>query len=138
MCVCVCSFAHTFVVCCYGANLMCWGGVLKFLSWVMVLFDCEFGMTGPGTVVCDYLSYSFMFLSIATSNMVATALARQVSFLNRWKDFLQLWWENYRRVPFLFFDCEICGVGYYFVLISFSLIFNFAHCIFWQDVIGAG
>ena len=49
----------------------------------MVLFDCEFGMTGPGTVVCDYLSYSFMFLSIATSNMVATALARQVSFLNR-------------------------------------------------------
>ena len=49
----------------------------------MVLFDCEFGMTGPGTVVCDYLSYTFMFLSIATSNMVATALARQVSFLNR-------------------------------------------------------
>ena len=32
-----------------------------------------------------------------------------------------------------FFDCELCGVGYYFVLISFSLIFNFS-----QDVIGAG
>ncbi|KAK9987968.1 hypothetical protein SO802_028207, partial [Lithocarpus litseifolius] len=43
----------------------------------MVLLDCEFGMIGPGTVVCDYLSYSFMFLSTATSNMVATALAKQ-------------------------------------------------------------
>ncbi|WVZ03140.1 hypothetical protein V8G54_023946, partial [Vigna mungo] len=32
---------------------------------------------GPATVVCDYLSYVFMFLSIATSNMVATALAKQ-------------------------------------------------------------
>uniref|UniRef100_A0A2N9FDA3 Protein DETOXIFICATION n=1 Tax=Fagus sylvatica TaxID=28930 RepID=A0A2N9FDA3_FAGSY len=31
----------------------------------------------PATVVCDYMSYSFMFLSIATSNMVATALARK-------------------------------------------------------------
>ncbi|XP_075672987.1 protein DETOXIFICATION 46, chloroplastic-like [Castanea sativa] len=37
----------------------------------------ELAALGPGTVVCDYLSYSFMFLSIATSNMVATALARQ-------------------------------------------------------------
>jgi hypothetical protein len=35
-------------------------------------------MSGPGTVVCDYMSYSFMFLSIATSNMVATALAKKV------------------------------------------------------------
>lgn len=32
---------------------------------------------GPGTVLCDYMSYVFMFLSIATSNMVATSLARQ-------------------------------------------------------------
>ncbi|WVZ03142.1 hypothetical protein V8G54_023948 [Vigna mungo] len=35
-------------------------------------------LAGPATVVCDYLSYVFMFLSIATSNMVATALAKQV------------------------------------------------------------
>ncbi|MCI18575.1 MATE efflux family protein 4 chloroplastic-like, partial [Trifolium medium] len=37
----------------------------------------ELAALGPATVFCDYLSYSFMFLSIATSNMVATALARQ-------------------------------------------------------------
>ena len=35
---------------------------------------------GPGTVMCDNMSYVFMFLSIATSNMVATSLARGVSF----------------------------------------------------------
>lgn len=33
-------------------------------------------------MLCDYASYVFMFLSIATSNMVATALARQVSYGN--------------------------------------------------------
>lgn len=33
---------------------------------------------GPGTVFCDYTSYVFMFLSIATSNLVATSLARKV------------------------------------------------------------
>ncbi|CAM0947485.1 unnamed protein product [Alopecurus aequalis] len=32
---------------------------------------------GPGTVFCDYLCYIFMFLSIATSNMVATSLANK-------------------------------------------------------------
>nr|POE51257.1 protein detoxification 46, chloroplastic [Quercus suber] len=37
----------------------------------------ELAALGPGTVVCDYMSYIFMFLSIATSNMVATALAKQ-------------------------------------------------------------
>ncbi|KAK7312301.1 hypothetical protein VNO77_36069 [Canavalia gladiata] len=37
----------------------------------------ELAALGPATVVCDYLSYSFMFLSVATSNMVATALAKQ-------------------------------------------------------------
>ncbi|GMY05662.1 protein DETOXIFICATION 46, chloroplastic [Fagus crenata] len=37
----------------------------------------ELAALGPGTVVCDYMSYSFMFLSIATSNMVATALAKK-------------------------------------------------------------
>lgn len=35
----------------------------------------ELAALGPATVVCDYLSYVFMFLSIATSNMVATSLA---------------------------------------------------------------
>ncbi|XP_074313253.1 protein DETOXIFICATION 46, chloroplastic-like [Silene latifolia] len=37
----------------------------------------ELAALGPGTVLCDYMSYIFMFLSIATSNMVATSLARQ-------------------------------------------------------------
>ncbi|PON99884.1 Multi antimicrobial extrusion protein [Trema orientale] len=37
----------------------------------------ELAALGPATVLCDNLSYVFMFLSIATSNMVATALARQ-------------------------------------------------------------
>ncbi|XWS54977.1 hypothetical protein CRYUN_Cryun10bG0135800 [Craigia yunnanensis] len=36
----------------------------------------ELAALGPATVVCDYMSYVFMFLSIATSNMVATSLAR--------------------------------------------------------------
>ncbi|XP_038714409.1 protein DETOXIFICATION 46, chloroplastic-like [Tripterygium wilfordii] len=35
----------------------------------------ELAALGPGTVLCDYMSYTFMFLSIATSNMVATSLA---------------------------------------------------------------
>ncbi|KAK9287318.1 hypothetical protein L1049_015732 [Liquidambar formosana] len=35
----------------------------------------ELAALGPGTVLCDNLSYVFMFLSIATSNIVATALA---------------------------------------------------------------
>ncbi|XP_050363186.1 protein DETOXIFICATION 46, chloroplastic-like [Argentina anserina] len=36
----------------------------------------ELAALGPGTVLCDNMSYVFMFLSIATSNMVATSLAR--------------------------------------------------------------
>lgn len=37
-----------------------------------------FLLAGPGTVLSDAISYVFMFLSIATSNMVATSLAREV------------------------------------------------------------
>ncbi|KAM4099079.1 hypothetical protein ACJW30_07G127700 [Castanea mollissima] len=37
----------------------------------------ELAALGPGTVVCDHMRNLFMFLSIATSNMVATALAKQ-------------------------------------------------------------
>ncbi|XP_044488726.1 protein DETOXIFICATION 46, chloroplastic-like [Mangifera indica] len=37
----------------------------------------ELAALGPGTVICDYLTYVFMFLSIATSNMVATSLAKR-------------------------------------------------------------
>ncbi|CAN1125179.1 Protein DETOXIFICATION 46, chloroplastic [Linum perenne] len=37
----------------------------------------ELAALGPGTVLCDNMSYVFMFLSIATSNMVATSLAKE-------------------------------------------------------------
>ncbi|XP_057527640.1 protein DETOXIFICATION 46, chloroplastic-like [Amaranthus tricolor] len=37
----------------------------------------ELAALGPGTVLCDYIGFVFMFLSIATSNMVATSLAKQ-------------------------------------------------------------
>ncbi|KAF2322833.1 hypothetical protein GH714_031234 [Hevea brasiliensis] len=37
----------------------------------------ELAALGPGTVLCDNMSYVFMFLSISTSNMVATSLAKQ-------------------------------------------------------------
>ncbi|KAI9127910.1 hypothetical protein K1719_000903 [Acacia pycnantha] len=39
----------------------------------------ELAALGPATVMSEYISYLFMFLSIATSNMVATALAKQDS-----------------------------------------------------------
>ncbi|KAL3702060.1 hypothetical protein R1sor_020082 [Riccia sorocarpa] len=37
----------------------------------------ELAALGPGTVLIDQLSYVFMFLSIATSNLIATALAHK-------------------------------------------------------------
>ncbi|KAF5754601.1 putative multi antimicrobial extrusion protein [Helianthus annuus] len=37
----------------------------------------ELAALGPSTVLCDYMSYVFMFLSVATSNLVATSLAKQ-------------------------------------------------------------
>ncbi|XP_031271674.1 protein DETOXIFICATION 46, chloroplastic-like isoform X1 [Pistacia vera] len=37
----------------------------------------ELAALGPGTVLCDNMSYIFMFLSISTSNMVATSLTKQ-------------------------------------------------------------
>lgn len=43
-----------------------------------VVIYCAGIFAGPGTVFCDYTSYVFMFLSIATSNLVATSLARKV------------------------------------------------------------
>ncbi|XP_002991913.2 protein DETOXIFICATION 46, chloroplastic isoform X1 [Selaginella moellendorffii] len=36
----------------------------------------ELAALGPATVLCDHVSYLFMFLSVATSNLVATSLAR--------------------------------------------------------------
>ncbi|XP_074334231.1 protein DETOXIFICATION 46, chloroplastic-like isoform X2 [Apium graveolens] len=53
---------------------------------------------GPGTVLCDDLGYVFMFLSIATSNLVATALA------GKGKDEVQ------HQISILLFVGLICGV----------------------------
>ncbi|KAL5208242.1 hypothetical protein ABZP36_032677 [Zizania latifolia] len=54
---------------------------------------------GPGTVFCDYLCYIFMFLSIATSNMVATALAKKDEELAQ------------HQVSMLLFVALTCGIG---------------------------
>ncbi|XP_024371604.1 protein DETOXIFICATION 46, chloroplastic isoform X2 [Physcomitrium patens] len=37
----------------------------------------ELAALGPGTVLCDQVCYVFMFLSVATSNLVATSLAHK-------------------------------------------------------------
>ncbi|RLM79699.1 protein DETOXIFICATION 46, chloroplastic-like [Panicum miliaceum] len=55
--------------------------------------------TRPGTVFCDYLSYIFMFLSVATSNMVATSLAKKD------KELVQ------HQVSMLLFIALACGIG---------------------------
>ncbi|KAH6780099.1 MATE efflux family protein [Perilla frutescens var. hirtella] len=55
-------------------------GPLMSLIDTAVIGQCssvELAALGPGTVFCDNTSYVFMFLSIATSNLVATSLARQ-------------------------------------------------------------
>jgi hypothetical protein len=48
-------------------------------SHLIVLFNV-FNQAGPGTVFCDHTTYIFMFLAIATSNLIATALAQKVCF----------------------------------------------------------
>ncbi|KAF6160539.1 hypothetical protein GIB67_019479 [Kingdonia uniflora] len=59
----------------------------------------ELAALGPATVVCDYLSYVFMFLSIATSNMVATSLASEDQN------------EVQHKISILLFVGFVCGVG---------------------------
>ncbi|PIA55951.1 hypothetical protein AQUCO_00700338v1 [Aquilegia coerulea] len=59
----------------------------------------ELAALGPGTVVCDYASYVFMFLSIATSNMVATSLAREGKK------------EVQHKISMLLFVGFTCGMG---------------------------
>ncbi|KAH9326605.1 hypothetical protein KI387_006783, partial [Taxus chinensis] len=53
----------------------------------------------PGTVACDSLSYVFMFLPIATSNIIATSLAR--------KDEV----ETQQQLSRLLFVALLCGIG---------------------------
>ncbi|KAK1324352.1 hypothetical protein QJS10_CPA01g02297 [Acorus calamus] len=62
----------------------------------------ELAALGPSTVVCDYLSYVFMFLSIATSNMVATSLAKNDKG------------EVQHQISMLLFVALTCGMGMLF------------------------
>ncbi|XP_049352046.1 protein DETOXIFICATION 46, chloroplastic-like [Solanum verrucosum] len=68
----------------------------------------ELAALGPGTVFCDNTSYVFMFLSIATSNLVATALAKQD------KDGVQ------HQISILLFIGLACGV----VMLIFTRLFG--------------
>ncbi|XP_019454217.1 PREDICTED: protein DETOXIFICATION 46, chloroplastic-like isoform X2 [Lupinus angustifolius] len=70
----------------------------------------ELAALGPATVVCDYMSYVFMFLSIATSNMVATALAKQDRE------------EVQHHISVLLFVGLACG----FVMLLFTILFGSA------------
>ncbi|KAK1369507.1 Protein DETOXIFICATION [Heracleum sosnowskyi] len=62
----------------------------------------ELAALGPGTVLCDNMSYLFMFLSVATSNFVATALAAKD------KDEVQ------HQISILLFLGLACGVLMFF------------------------
>lgn len=59
----------------------------------------ELAALGPGTVLCDHLSYVFMFLSIATSNMVATSLAKKDKSMAQ------------HHISNLLFVSFACGIG---------------------------
>nr|GMD09837.1 protein DETOXIFICATION 46, chloroplastic-like [Ipomoea batatas] len=68
----------------------------------------ELAALGPGTVFCDNTSYLFMFLSIATSNLVATALARQDKS------------EVQHQISTLLFIALTCGV----LMLFFTILFG--------------
>ncbi|GMI74491.1 EDS5 HOMOLOGUE [Hibiscus trionum] len=68
----------------------------------------ELAALGPATVVCDYIGYIFMFLSVATSNMVATSLAR------RDKDEVQ------HQISILLFIGLFCGLLMLFLTFFFG------------------
>ncbi|KAJ4770620.1 Protein DETOXIFICATION [Rhynchospora pubera] len=68
----------------------------------------ELAALGPGTVFCDYLCYIFMFLSIATSNMVATSLAKQDREIAQ------------HQISMLLFVALTCGLGMFLFTKFFS------------------
>ncbi|GLJ05797.1 hypothetical protein SUGI_0025560 [Cryptomeria japonica] len=69
-----------------------------------------FLIEGPGTVLCDYLSYVFMFLPIATSNIVASSLAR--------KDEV----ETQQQLSRMSFVALACGIGMLLLTKAFGTV----------------
>ncbi|XP_010531468.1 PREDICTED: protein DETOXIFICATION 47, chloroplastic [Tarenaya hassleriana] len=62
-----------------AAGLWICGPLMSLIDTIVIGqgSSVELAALGPGTVLCDHMSYIFMFLSVATSNLVATSLAKQ-------------------------------------------------------------
>ncbi|XP_065868168.1 protein DETOXIFICATION 46, chloroplastic-like [Euphorbia lathyris] len=62
-----------------AAGLWICGPLMSLISTAVIGrgSSTELAALGPGTVFCDNMNLLFMFLSIATSNMVATSLAKR-------------------------------------------------------------
>ncbi|KAL8151387.1 hypothetical protein V2J09_021195 [Rumex salicifolius] len=84
-----------------AAGLWLCGPLMSLIDTAVIgqTSSIELAALGPGTVFCDYMSYVFMFLCIATSNMVATSLAQQDDIGLR------------RQISILLFIAVTCGVG---------------------------
>lgn len=63
----------------------------------------ELAALGPGTVFCDQLGYVFMFLSVATSNLIATSLAKQDET------------RAAQHLSRLLFVALVCGIGMFVI-----------------------
>ncbi|XP_031476655.1 protein DETOXIFICATION 46, chloroplastic-like [Nymphaea colorata] len=93
-----------------AAGLWICGPMMSLIDTAVVgqSSSVELAALGPGTVVCDYMSYIFMFLSIATSNMVATSLAKKDSE------------EAQRHISMLLFVALASGLGMLFLMKFFG------------------
>ncbi|CAO2814994.1 unnamed protein product [Amaranthus hypochondriacus] len=62
-----------------ATGIWVFGPLMSLIDTVVVgqSSSIELAALGPGTVLCDYVGYVFMFLSVATSNMVASSLAQK-------------------------------------------------------------
>ncbi|KAJ7526962.1 hypothetical protein O6H91_16G029200 [Diphasiastrum complanatum] len=77
-------------------------------SVIGISSSLELAALGPGTVLCDQLSYVFMFLSVATSNLIATSLAQKDEA------------EAARHLSRLLFVSLACGLGMYVLTEAFA------------------
>ncbi|GAV62375.1 MatE domain-containing protein [Cephalotus follicularis] len=68
----------------------------------------ELAALGPGTILCDGMSYVFMFLSIATANIIATSIAKEDKN------------EVQHQISILLFVALTCG----FLMLLFTKLFG--------------